>query len=194
MAALVRDMLNYKYYKDVSGDKQTVEKFIEAQIIGEKKVAPNKYVHFFKVWLCALGVRHSLVVMFTAIRLQGLWFKPRPGQKFETRFLFHAHPCSASGTTTSGSMASPKPGNSQKKVSKWRVNRWVHIHQSQRNNTNEIQWQVKKSEWKNTKMWWTRAKAQDTRARVLSVWKLTWWGSEGTLDIYGCWAHGAVDK
>lgn len=49
MAAFVRDVLNYKNYKDVSGDKQTVEKFIETQIISEKKMAPNKYVCVFKV-------------------------------------------------------------------------------------------------------------------------------------------------
>src|SRR6218665_1855696 len=61
-------------------------------------------------------VRYSLVVTFVAIRMQGLRFKPRTGQKFETRFLLHAHPCSASGITTSGTRASPKPGNSLKKV------------------------------------------------------------------------------
>src|SRR6218665_1050100 len=34
----------------------------------------------------------SLVLMFAAIRLQGPRFKPRPGQKFGSRFLLHAHP------------------------------------------------------------------------------------------------------
>src|SRR6218665_3419633 len=58
------------------------------------------------------GVRRSLVVMFAAIRLQ---FKPWPGQKFETRFLLRAHPCSASGTTTLVTRASPTLGNSPKK-------------------------------------------------------------------------------
>src|SRR6218665_1609973 len=38
------------------------------------------------------GVRRSLVVTFAAIRLRGLRFKPHPQQKFETRFLLHAHP------------------------------------------------------------------------------------------------------
>jgi len=28
---------------------------------------------------------------------------------------------------------------------------------------------------------------------VLIAWKLTLWGSEGTLDTYGHWAHGATD-
>ena len=28
---------------------------------------------------------------------------------------------------------------------------------------------------------------------VLIVWKLTWWGSEGTLDINGRRAHGSMD-
>src|SRR6218665_2746296 len=55
------------------------------------------------------GVCCSLVVMFVAIRLQGPRFKPLPGQKFETRFLLHAHLCSASGTTTLGIRVSPKP-------------------------------------------------------------------------------------
>ena len=58
------------------------------------------------------GVHCSLVVTFAAIRLLCPRFKLRPGQKFQTRFLLHAHPCSASGTTTSGTRASPKPGNS----------------------------------------------------------------------------------
>ena len=65
-------------------------------------------------YLCFVNSR-SLVVMFAAIRLQGPRFKPRPGKKFETRFLFHAQPCSASWTTTSGTRASLKPGNSPKK-------------------------------------------------------------------------------
>src|SRR6218665_1395642 len=60
-------------------------------------------------------MRRSRVVTFAAIRLQGLRFKPRPGQKFETRFLLYAHLCSASGTTISGTRASPKHGNSPKK-------------------------------------------------------------------------------
>jgi len=29
----------------------------------------------------------------------------------------------------------------------------VQIHQSFRRNTNEIQWKVKKSDWKNTEVW-----------------------------------------
>ena len=40
---------------------------------------------------------------------------PRPGQKFGSSFLLHAHRCSASGTTTSGTRACSKPGNSPKK-------------------------------------------------------------------------------
>src|SRR6218665_1681195 len=34
---------------------------------------------------------------------------PRPGQKFGSSFLLHAHRCSDSGTTTSGTRASSKP-------------------------------------------------------------------------------------
>src|SRR6218665_483524 len=40
---------------------------------------------------------------------------PRPGQKFGSSFLLRGHRFSASGTTTSGTRASPKPGNSPKK-------------------------------------------------------------------------------
>src|SRR6218665_3293619 len=40
---------------------------------------------------------------------------PRPGQKFGLSFMLHLHRCSTSGTTTSGTKASPKPGNSPKK-------------------------------------------------------------------------------
>src|SRR6218665_180556 len=67
------------------------------------------------------GVRtlsSSLVITFAAIKLQdptcACRFKPRPLQKFETRFLLLARICSASGTTTSGPSASSKPGNSSK--------------------------------------------------------------------------------
>src|SRR6218665_253273 len=38
-----------------------------------------------------IGVRRSVVVKFAAIRLPGPRFKPRPGQKFETRFLGPQH-------------------------------------------------------------------------------------------------------
>src|SRR6218665_68164 len=68
--------------------------------------------------LSVCGVRGVLVVTLAAIRQQGPRFKLRPRQKFETRFLLHAHLCSASGTTMSGTRASPKPGNSPRKVSK----------------------------------------------------------------------------
>ena len=44
-----------------------------------------------------IGMRCNLVVTFAAIRLQGPRFKPRPGQKFETRFLLHVHSCSPLG-------------------------------------------------------------------------------------------------
>src|SRR6218665_1871090 len=38
-----------------------------------------------------IGVRRSLVATFAAIRLRGPRFKPRPGQKFETRILLQSH-------------------------------------------------------------------------------------------------------
>jgi len=44
-----------------------------------------------------LGVRRSRVVTFAAVRLRGSWFKPRPGQKLETRFLLHSHPSGGEG-------------------------------------------------------------------------------------------------
>jgi len=36
------------------------------------------------------------------------------------------------------------------------------MHQSQRRNTNEIQWQVKKSDWKIIDIWKAKGKAMDT--------------------------------
>src|SRR6218665_3375486 len=42
---------------------------------------------------CALGCRRSRVVKFTATRLRGPGFKPRPGQKFENEnFCFKRTP------------------------------------------------------------------------------------------------------
>jgi len=46
--------------------------------------------------------------------------------------------------------------------------------------TNENQWQVKKSEWKNTEIWKAKGKAMDTNTGeripepVPIAWKLTW--------------------
>ena len=44
-----------------------------------------------------VGVRCSRVVTFAAIRLRGPGFKPRPGQKFETRLLLHSYPSGGEG-------------------------------------------------------------------------------------------------
>ena len=38
-----------------------------------------------------MGVRLSQVVTFVVIRLRSPGIKPRPGKKFETRFLLHSH-------------------------------------------------------------------------------------------------------
>src|SRR6218665_1626844 len=46
-----------------------------------------------------VGVRSSRVVTFAAIRLRGPGFKPRPGQKFETRLLLHSHPSGGEGVS-----------------------------------------------------------------------------------------------
>src|SRR6218665_107338 len=44
-------------------------------------------------------MRRSRVVTFAAIRLRGPGFKPRPGQKFEMRFLLHSHPSGGEGVS-----------------------------------------------------------------------------------------------
>ena len=45
------------------------------------------------------GVRRSRVVTFTVIRLGGAGFKPRPLQKFETKFLLHSHHSGGEGVS-----------------------------------------------------------------------------------------------
>ena len=47
---------------------------------------------------CPTGCRRSRVVTFTAIRLRGPEFKPRPGQKFENE-IFQAHPSGGEGVS-----------------------------------------------------------------------------------------------
>ena len=44
-------------------------------------------------------MRRSRVVTFAAIRLRGPEFKPRPGQKFETRLMLHSHPTGGDGVS-----------------------------------------------------------------------------------------------
>ena len=46
-----------------------------------------------------MGVHRSRVVTFAAIRLWGPGFKPRPGQKFEARFLLHSHSSGGEGVS-----------------------------------------------------------------------------------------------
>jgi len=48
------------------------------------------------------------LVTFASIRLRGPGFKPRPGQKFETRFLLHSHP-------SGGERVSPAQGEALKR-------------------------------------------------------------------------------
>ena len=82
---------------------------------------------------------------------------PRPGQKFGSRFLLHAH----LWDNNIGFQSQSQAWNSPKKwVSEVSIE-WVQIHWPWRKNTNEIQWQVK-SEWKNTKMWRAKGKAMNT--------------------------------
>src|SRR6218665_3707659 len=55
--------------------------------------------------------------------------------------------------------AEPDPSlETHQKVHQGGSTEWVQI----RRNTNEIQWQVKKSEWKNTEIWKTKKKATNT--------------------------------
>ena len=44
-------------------------------------------------------MRRRRAVTFTAIRLRGPGFKPRPGQKFETRFPIHSHSSGGEGVS-----------------------------------------------------------------------------------------------
>ena len=128
------------------------------------------------VTLCR--VRSSLVVPFAAITLQGSRFKPRPGQKSETRFLLHVHPCSASGTTTSDTIAIPKPGNSPKRrvsekgttdgcrrISRKEETRMKFNDRRRRENGKTLRYgRRRQRRW--TPTW---AKAQDTRASPNSL-------------------------
>ena len=151
------------------------------------------------------GVCRSRVVTFAAIRLQSSRFKPWPGQKFETRFLqVHAHTWSASGTTTSGTRASPKPGNSPKKVSKWRVDGWVQIHQSLRRNMNEIQ-MAGEEEWMEKTQRYGRQKGKGDRHQhgrkprildsrnSLETQLVRKWGDIGHLWALSPWGNGWME-
>ena len=62
----------------------------------------------------------SLVLMFAASRCECPMFYPGHGRNWDRDFCSMCTPCSASGTTTSGARASPKPGNSPKK---WTMDR-----------------------------------------------------------------------
>ena len=123
----------------------------------------------------------------------------RPGQKFGSSFLLHAHRCSASVTTTSGTraMASPKPGNSPKKwVSEVYLDR-MGGDTSAVKKKHDWNPMADKSEWKTSSRKrregrWTpiRAKAQDTRANPNS-WETHLVRKRcGALDSYGHWAYG----
>src|SRR6218665_1799144 len=85
---------------------------------------------------------------------------PRPGQKFGSSFLLHAHRCSDSGTTTSGTRASPEPGNSPKKWVSEGSTEWVAIHRPYRRNTIEIQWQIRANG--KHQVWKAKGRAMDT--------------------------------
>ena len=149
-------------------------------------------------------MRHSLVVTFAAIRLQGPRFKFRPRQKLETRFLLHVHPCSSSGTTTSGTRASPKPGNSPKT---WVCEestdgcRYISRKHEWTSMAGEEEWMEKHQDMarRHERRWTpTQANAKDTRAspnsletRLARKWgdighqrALNPWSSNGWMDCY----------
>src|SRR6218665_3053624 len=76
---------------------------------------PLRCIYIYIFFIFKGELRDSLVATSAAARCQGSEVLPQPGQKFGSSFLLHVHRCSACGTTTSGSRASPKPGNSPKK-------------------------------------------------------------------------------
>ena len=127
---------------------------------------------------------------------------PRPGQKFWSSFLLQAHRCSASGTSTSGTRASPKPGNSPKKWASEGSTEWVQIRRPKRKNTNEIQWQMK-NEWKNTAIWKAKGKAMDantddspgyqSQPNSLETHLVTKWGDIGHQRALSPWINGWMD-
>src|SRR6218665_523999 len=57
-------------------------------------------------WGCAV-----VVATFATINLRGPRFKPRPGQKFETRFQLHAHPMLHLWDQNIEYQSQSKPGN-----------------------------------------------------------------------------------
>ena len=121
----------------------------------------RKYNTIQEVQYNTMGVRRSLVVTFAAIRLQGPRFKPRPGQKFETRFLFPAHPCSATGTTTSGTRASSKPANSPKKwASEGSTDGCWYISRKEETRM-KFNGRRRRVNGKNTEIWKAKGKAVD---------------------------------
>src|SRR6218665_1225219 len=85
---------------------------------------------------------------------------PQPGQKFGSSFLLQAHRCSASGTTTSGTRASPKPGNSPKKGVSEGSTEWEAIRRPERRNTIEIQWQIRANG--KHQVWKEKGRVMDT--------------------------------
>ena len=102
---------------------------------------------------------------------------------------------SASGTTTSGTRASPKPGNSPKKWVSEGSTKWVAIRRPWRRNTIEIRWQKERMEnikyGRRREGRWTpiREKTQDTRANPNS-WETHLVRKRWALDYYGRWAQG----
>jgi len=75
---------------------------------------------------------------------------------------FYNVKASVSRTTTSGTTASPKPGNSPK-VIKWMVDRIGADTSVVKKKHEWNSMAIKKSEWKNTEIWKAKGKAMDTK-------------------------------
>ena len=125
---------------------------------------------------------------------------PWPRQKFGSRFLLHAHHRSASGTTTSGTRASPKPGNSPKK---WVSDGWPNgcryvVRKEETRMKSNGRWRrvngIKPRYGRQRERRWTptRAKAQDTRAgpNSLETHLMRKWGDIGHLRALSPWING----
>ena len=110
-----------------------------------------------------LGVRLSLVVTFPAIRLQGPWFKPRPGQKFETRFLGPQHrvpePVPSLETRLKGESVKGQPMGADTSVVK-KKHEWNPIAGEEEWMENTEIWKAKGRRWTTT-----RANAQDYQSQ-----------------------------
>src|SRR6218665_2026502 len=95
--------------------------------------------------------------------------KPRPGQKFRSKFLFHAHPYSASRTTNQW-IQEPVPSQElDYRVRKRGVNEWVQLGRKEKHECNRMTQEQKRPEKAKT---WKRVneRALDTKWLVAYKW------------------------